>query len=320
MIGVGAAATWVDAGSVGGAGTIGDSTATESPTASTPTATSTVTRTAAETPTTTSESSASSSSAGESDTDTATTAEPSTGSTESTAEDGGTETTTTAEPSSSSSSGSTGDSGSSGGDGETDATTESSASSSNDGTDTTTTETSSSTDQDCLVDPYDYGDEDEYEYDTYDMGMPDRFAEDILSTDGVDALYYGMEGQQAGLMHYAAPEAGADPVVYCQVSEVEGYVATDVSGYEFTPTSTRWTADPTYEMEMGISDQSVEWLLDQDHVERVEHVQSCDEPDACESEVNVHVEGEYPPPSDEYAKLLPDTIDGHEVNYVGDGG
>lgn len=319
MIGVGAAATWVDAGSVGGAGTIGDSTATESPTASTPTATSTATRTAAETPTTTSESSASSSSAGESDTDTATTAEPSTGSTESTAEDGGTETTTTAEPSSSSSSGSTGDSGSSGGDGETDPTTESSASSSNDGTDTTT-ETSSSTDQDCLADPYDYGDEDEYEYDTYDMGMPDRFAEDILSTDGVDALYYGMEGQQAGLMHYAAPEAGADPVVYCQVSEVEGYVATDVSGYEFTPTSTRWTADPTYEMEMGISDQSVEWLLDQDHVERVEHVQSCDEPDACESEVNVHVEGEYPPPSDEYAKLLPDTIDGHEVNYVGDGG
>lgn len=319
MIGVGAAATWVDAGSVGGAGTIGDSTATESPTASTPTATSTATRTAAETPTTTSESSASSSSAGESDTDTATTAEPSTGSTESTAEDGGTETTTTAEPSSSSSSGRTGDSGSSGGDGETDPTTESSASSSNDGTDTTT-ETSSSTDQDCLADPYDYGDEDEYEYDTYDMGMPDRFAEDILSTDGVDALYYGMEGQQAGLMHYAAPEAGADPVVYCQVSEVEGYVATDVSGYEFTPTSTRWTADPTYEMEMGISDQSVEWLLDQDHVERVEHVQSCDEPDACESEVNVHVEGEYPPPSDEYAKLLPDTIDGHEVNYVGDGG
>lgn len=192
-----------------------------------------------------------------------------------------------------------------------------------DTTPTSTPEEDESDEYECLANPYDYNESDNYTYGEYAMWMPDRFAEDILETEGVAAFYAGMEGHAAGLVHLVITENGAEPVVYCRASDSEGFVLTDyyhgvsdsTNGDKgFTPTKARATVDPTFEEGMGISDQSVEWLLEQDHVNRVEHVRTCG-PAGCDSKVKVYVDGDYPP--EDYWRSLPNVIDGIEVNYVG---
>lgn len=195
-----------------------------------------------------------------------------------------------------------------------------------DGNSTTEENTSDSTGSACLANPFEFANEDQYSREEYRLGMPDRFAEDILETDGVGALYYGYEGQQAGVAWLAVGESGAEPMIYCKANspDTEGIILsdwryndtyTDAHGdREFTPSLARWTVDPTYQRNMSIADQSVEWLLEQDHVQRVEKTTTCDR-GGCEQAVTVYLTS-HPLAEEQWWQELPDRIDGVDVTYA----